>query len=296
MHDEAFTYTRQTHGYPAPKFTLGSTNKSESEGGSLEGDAELPGGGFELGSTPDEEFVFDNEKWAHPVDVASFRIARAAVTQSEFLSFMDDEGYLREELWSADGWKWRQSAGAVHPVSWGRGDSGSWQRRDFDRWVDLEPNKPVLHVSWYEADAYCRWAGRRLPTEAEWEFAASVDPRTGGKRRYPWGDDPPTAERANLDWRAMGALDVGTLPAGESPCGCRQMIGNTWEWTSSAFDPYPGFSPDPYKDYSEPWFGDHLVLKGGCWATRSRLIDNAYRNFYKPDRRDVWAGFRTCAL
>jgi iron(II)-dependent oxidoreductase len=162
----------------------------------------------------------------------------------------------------------------------------------------------VLHVNWYEADAYCRWAGRRLPTEAEWETAASAEPSAGGrrgdalaptKRRFPWGDATPTPDRANLDWRAMGCVDVGAFPAGESAFGCRQMIGNVWEWTSDDFAPYPGFEVDPYQEYSEPWFGTHKVLRGGCWTTRSRLLRNTWRNFYRPDRRDVWAGFRTCA-
>ncbi|MEK7831745.1 MAG: SUMF1/EgtB/PvdO family nonheme iron enzyme, partial [Acidobacteriota bacterium] len=148
--------------------------------------------------------------------------------------------------------------------------------------------------NWFEADAYCRWAGRRLPTEAEWEMAASSD-SSGGKRIFPWGDEAPTPERANLDWLDGGLLPVDALPTGDSAFGCRQMIGNVWEWTVTDFAPFGGFAPGPYKEYSAPWFGDHKVLRGGCWATRSRLIRNGYRNFYKPDRRDVWAGFRTCA-
>jgi iron(II)-dependent oxidoreductase len=149
-----------------------------------------------------------------------------------------------------------------------------------------------MHVSWFEAEAYCRWAGRRLPTEAEWELAA----RPRGGRRFPWGDADPTPRHANLDGRAAGPVDVGAHPAGDSASGCRQMIGNTWEWTSSDFTPYPGFVIDPYKEYSEPWFHTpHKVLRGGCWATRGRLLRNTWRNFYPPDRRDVYAGFRTCA-
>ena len=130
----------------------------------------------------------------------------------------------------------------------------------------------MLHVNWYEASAYCRWAGRRLPTEAEWEMAASSEPSTDGrgiaerKRLYPWGDSPPTPGRANLDWRNMGCIEPHALPRVESAFGCRQMIGNTWEWTASAFEPYPGFVAGPYKEYSAPWFGDHKVLRGGCWA------------------------------
>jgi iron(II)-dependent oxidoreductase len=131
-------------------------------------------------------------------------------------------------------------------------------------------------------------------------MAASCEPSANGgisarKRVYPWGDAPPTPDRANLDWRTMGAIEVDELPAGDSGFGCRMMIGNSWEWTSTDFGPYPGFAPGPYKEYSEPWFVDHKVLRGGCWVTRSSMIHNAYRNFYPPDRRDVWAGFRTCA-
>ena len=175
-------------------------------------------------------------------------------------------------------------------------------RHNFDQWVPLEENFPLLHVNWYEADAYSRWAGRRLPTEAEWEFAASSEPasHTRGistrKRRFPWGDNPPSPACANLDWGAMGCVNVDALSAGDSIFGCRQMIGNVWEWTATDFGPYPGFDPGPYKEYSAPWFGDHKVLRGGCWVTQSGLISNVYRNFYKPDRRDIWAGFRTCSL
>jgi len=160
----------------------------------------------------------------------------------------------------------------------------------------------MIHVNWYEAEAYCRWANRRLPTEAEWEMAASCEPSSNDgvvanrKRVYPWGDEPPTTERANLDWFAMGCIEVDALASGDSAFGCRQMIGNTWEWTATNFGPYPGFGPGPYKEYSAPWFDDHKALRGGCWATRSGMIRNAYRNFYTPDRRDVWAGFRTCAV
>jgi len=298
MHDEAFTYTRQTHGYPPPSFShlQGLDAIPERDAGPLPGDVSVPGGTFLLGATPDEPFVFDNEKWAHPVGIDPFHIARAAVTQGEYAAFVEDGGYRRGELWSDEGGRWRAEAGAEHPVYWRRGDDGAWQRRDFDRWVPLEPHRPVLHVNWFEACAYCRWAGRRLPSEAEWEMAAAWDPDAGRKRRFPWGDDAPTPERANLDWRGMGTLDVGALAAGDSAFGCRQMIGNVWEWTSTAFQPYPGFEIDPYKEYSEPWFHTHRVLRGGCWTTRSRLIRNTWRNFYRPDRRDVWAGFRTCAL
>jgi iron(II)-dependent oxidoreductase len=295
MHAEAFAYTRQTLGYPPPQLGLGRPHPGEGAG-PLPGDVEVPGGTFQLGATPDEPFVFDNEKWAHPVEVRPFAIARAPVTQAEFATFVEDGGYGREQFWSPEAWHWRESAGAGHPVYWRRVSGGRWLRRDFDRWVALEPHRPVLHVNWYEADAYCRWAGRRLPGEAEWEAAAAVEPDARGpKRRFPWGEAPPTPARANLDGSALGCRDVADLAGGDSAVGCRQMIGNVWEWTASDFLPYPGFVADPYKEYSAPWFGTHKVLRGGCWATRGRLLRNTWRNFYRPDRRDVWAGFRTCA-
>jgi iron(II)-dependent oxidoreductase len=294
MHGEAFTYTRQTLGYRSPLPTSGRGAPSLSPVGGRAGDVFIPGGTLDLGAAPEDGFVFDNEKWAHPVAVPPFRIARAAVTQGDFAAFVEDGGYVREDLWSEDGRRWRQASGASHALHWRR-EGASWLRRDFDRWVALEPERAVIHVNWYEAEAYCRWAGRRLPTEAEWEMAASLG-NGPAKRRFPWGDAAPTPERANLDGAALGCLAVDALPAGDSAFGCRQMIGNVWEWTADTFGPYPGFTPDMYRDYSEPWFGTHMVLRGGCWATRSRLLRNTWRNFYPPDRRDVWAGLRTCAL
>ena len=298
MHGEALTYMRQTLSYPAPQ--LGSTPVALGSG-PWPGDADIPGGTFYLGATPDQPFVFDNEKWAHPVAVAPFRMARAPVTNAEFAAFVEAGGYQRRECWSYQGWVWRTKAQAQHPLYWQR-DGQGWLRQHFDTLVPLEPHAPVAHVTWYEAAAYCHWAGRRLPTEAEWELAASAEPTpdgkgiTGRKRRYPWGDEPPTPERANLDTRFLGCADVVAFPAGDSAFGCRQMAGNVWEWTESAFYPFPGYLVDyPYREYSAPWFGYRKVLKGGAWATRSRLAYNTYRNFFPPARNDVYAGFRTCA-
>jgi iron(II)-dependent oxidoreductase len=301
MHAEAFTYTRQTLCYPRPRLGIAALTAGDVEN-ELSGDAYIPGGRFVLGASPDDYFVFDNEQQPHEVEVKPFSISKTAVTNGEFAAFVEDGGYTRRDLWSDEGWSWRLNAGAEQPVYWQRESSGRWLRRDFDEWVNLEDRVAVIHVNWYEANAYCRWAGRRLPAESEWEMAASCEPSSDGqsisdrKRRYPWGDESPTADRANLDWRAMGCIEVDALPEGDSAFGCRQMIGNAWEWTSTSFGGYPGFLAGPYKEYSEPWFGDHKVLRGGCWATRSSLIRNAYRNFYTPDRRDVWAGFRTCAV
>jgi iron(II)-dependent oxidoreductase len=321
MHAEAITYTRQTLGYCAPQLSVagdpprapeptgipaskpsGSLSAPLAERDEKLGDVEILGGTFSLGSSLDSSFAFDNEQWAHPVTLKPFSMARAAVSNREFVAFVDDGGYRRPELWTEQGWHWREQSAAEHPVYWRRDSNGQWSRRNFDRWLPLKDDLPVLHVNWYEADAHSRWARRRLPSEAEWEMAASSEPSPNGggigprKRRFAWGDTEPTPDRANLDWRAMGCVSVNAHSPGDCAFGCRQMIGNVWEWTATDFGPYPGFAPGPYKEYSAPWFGEHKVLRGGCWVTRSGLISNVYRNFYKPDRRDVWAGFRTCGL
>ena len=306
MHGEAFVYTRQTLGYPPPRLASSSTatlSVGVNIGGVWGGDVEIPGGVYMLGGTPDLPFVFDNEKWAYPVPVGPFRMARFPVTNAEFAEFVEDCGYERRELWSESGWAWRERVNAKHPVYWQRGDGAAWLTRRYNQVVRLEHHLPVIHVNWYEAEAYCRWAHRRLPSEAEWELVASAEPTADGhalrpqKRLFPWGSAPPTPERANLDLRSEGCIPVNLLPAGDSAFGCRQMIGNVWEWTADDFGPFPGFTIDPYKEYSEPWFwGTHKVLRGGAFATRSRLIRNTYRNFYTPDRRDVLGGFRTCSL
>src|SRR5262249_55102002 len=307
MHGEAFLYTRQTLAYPRPALTgsgplapraeSDSRSESATTGGPLPGDVEIPGGTFLLGADRAESFGFDNEEWAHPGELRAFSIARAPGTPSQVVDFLRARGYARRERWSPTGWRWRETAEARHPVYWKR-DGGGWLRRDFDRWVPLEPRRPVIHVNWHEADAYCRWAGRRLPTEAEWEAAAATRRAnlSAPKRHYPWGDRPPDTTRAQLDGFCLGCCDVSERRAGDSDWGCRQMIGGVWEWTASDFGPYPGFVADPYREYSQPWFGTHKVLRGGAWPTRARLLRNTWRNFYTPDRRDVWAGFRTCAL
>ncbi len=294
MHTEALIWSRQALAHPTPSI-LGASGPGRS--GPLPGDVEIPGGRHLLGAAPGaDRFVFDNERPGHEVQIAPFRIARAPVTNAEFAQFVDDGGYLASELWDEAGWRWRRAAGADHPVYWTRGPSG-WHERRFDRMVPIGPHRPVIHVNWHEARAYCRWAGRRLPTEAEWEAAASGGPCPPGRNRprFPWGDAPPDRARANLDGLSLGCTDVAALPGGDSPQGCRQLIGNVWEWTESRFAPYPGFQADVYREYSEPWFGGgRRVLRGGCWATRGRLLSNAHRNFFPPERRDILAGFRTC--
>ncbi|MGH8707709.1 MAG: selenoneine synthase SenA [Burkholderiales bacterium] len=223
MHAEAFHYTRQTLAYPDP-------GAGAPVSVAAPGDESFAGGRFERGARPGQGFVFDNEKWAHEVEVAPFRMARAPVSNAGYLAYVEETGARAPRYWKKE--------------------DRIWLHRRFDRWAPLNPDAPVLHVSAIEAEGYCRWSGRRLPTEAEWEFAA-----------------------------ASGRL----------------APGGVWEWTASAFLPYPGFSPDPYEEYSQPWFGTHRVLRGASFSTPARLARPGFRNFYTPERADVFCGFRTCA-
>ncbi len=293
-HTEALTYTRQSLGYPPPSLP-GLTDSAPPDGagaGALPGDVELPGGRFTIGARMADPFVYDNEKWAHPIELGPLRMATAAVTQAEFAAFVDAGGYADPRLWS-DGGAWLAATGAEHPLYWRRAGDG-WQRRHFDTWVDLEPHLPVSHVCWWEADAYCRWAGRRLPSEPEWEYAAAGAGRAV-RSSYPWGDAAPGAALAATDWRGLGPADVAACAGGDSPQGCRQLIGNVWEWTASDFTAYPNFERDAYHENSEQFFGTRKVLRGGAWATRGRYLRTTLRNYFPPDRRDVLAGLRTCA-
>lgn len=297
MHTEAYTYTRQTLSYPRPDFAV-AVDDPQYRAGPLEGDVEVPGGRFVLGASPGVGFCFDNEKWGHEVEMAPFHISRAAVSNRQFAGFVEAGGYSDPGYWDDAGWRWRRERDLAAPVYWRRAADGDWEIRVFDKWQPLRPHAAVIHVSWYEAMAWCRWAGRRLPSEAEWELAAAGEPSADGiadcKRTYPWGEAAPTPLLANLDGRSMGAIDVAALPDGDSAFGCRQMLGNVWEWTADTFQPYPGFTPDMYQDYSQPLFGETRVLRGGAWATRGRMLRNTWRNYYGAERNDVFAGFRTC--
>jgi len=290
MHAEAFHYTRQTLAYDAPSVPALPTTTAPSAGN--HGDAGFPGGKFLLGANQGSGFVHDNEKWAHEVVVPPFRMARHQVTNREFLEFVAAEGYTRREFWSNAGWRWREERSATMPQYW-RDTDGQRQQRRFANWVPLALAEPVVHITWYEAEAYCAFAGRRLPTEVEWEYAA-CNGRSTKKPLAPWEAGRPDSRHANLE--GNGPVPVSGFAAGDSRQGCRQLLGNVWEWTASAFEPFPGFVPDPYKEYSAPWFGSRKVLRGGSFATPQRLIRNTWRNFFTPDRHDVFAGFRTCAL
>jgi len=254
----------------------------------------VPGGPYVMG-TDDTAWALDNERGAHEIEVDDFYLDKTPVTNRAYLEFVEDGGYEREKLWSPEGWAWIKDKRISAPRHWYQREPHSWwtQRFGFDE--PLSMDAPVVHVCYYEAEAYARWSGKRLPTEAEWEKAASWDPELGTKRPYPWGDESPTAERANLDQLAFGPADTGAYPAGASAYGILGMIGDVWEWTTSDFAPYPGFESFPYREYSEIFFGpDYKVLRGGSWATRPYAIRNTFRNWDYPIRRQLFCGFR-CA-
>ena len=288
MHAEAFHYMRQTWGYEAPVLMSNAHPIGKRE----RGDVEIAGGAFFQSADSDGDFVFDNERSRHPISVNPFRMSRTPVTNEEYAEFVDSGGYEWAEWWSPAGWEWVQKAGRKAPCYWHK-DDRNWMQRRFDVLAPLAFDEPVIHVNAHEAAAYCRFASRLLPSEAEWEYAATWDASRSAKRCYPWGDQSWSTELANLENSTVAPVDA--YPEGDSPCGCRQMIGNIWEWTSSTFLPYPGFLRDPYKEYSEPWFGTHSVLRGGCFSTSRRIASSTYRNFYMADRCDVFSGFRTCA-
>jgi iron(II)-dependent oxidoreductase len=252
----------------------------------------VPGGPFELGADH-RGFAYDNERPRHRTDVREFRIGRTPITNATYLHFVEGGGYERRPWWSDEAWAWKEQYDITHPQGWARGPAGEWRRWTLDGWAPLNPDEPVVHVSWFEADAFARAHGARLPTEAEWEKAATWDQETHAKRRYPWGDEPPTGERANLDHALLGPAPAGAYPAGAAPCGALGMLGDVWEWTASDFRGYPGFTAHPYREYSEVFFGsDYKVLRGGSWATRARVATPTFRNWDLPQRRQIFAGVR----
>jgi iron(II)-dependent oxidoreductase len=253
----------------------------------------IPAGEFTMG-TSTEAWALDNERPAHPVHVDAFFLDTTPVTNGDYLRFIDAGGYDQRRWWTAPGWEHRQRAGLTAPLFWSRDGSGAWWRRSFGNLVPVQDDEPVLHVCLYEAQAYAAWAGRRLPTEAEWEKAARWDPVSQRSRRYPWGDEDPTPERANLGQRHLRPAPAGSYPAGASAYGVHQLIGDVWEWTCSTFGGYPGFEVFPYAEYSKVFFGeDYYVLRGGSFGTDRAACRGTFRNWDYPIRRQIFAGFRT---
>jgi iron(II)-dependent oxidoreductase len=253
----------------------------------------FPGGAVEIGSD-DRSLVYDNERPRHRVDLAPFWIDVTPVTNGDFLVFIAAGGYATSDYWSEAGWRWLQGSGVTAPKYWWL-ENDIWMSRVMDRVLPVDPRHPVCHVCYYEAEAFARFAGKRLPTELEWEAAASWDPATGAKRTFPWGEEPAHRGLANLDQLAFGTAPVWSYARNVSSIGCYGMIGDVWEWTASDFGGYPGFEAFPYAEYSKVFFGpDYKVLRGGSWATRPGAVRYTFRNWDYPIRRQIFSGFR-CA-
>lgn len=250
----------------------------------------VPGGPFVLGVTASEEpMSLDNERDAHVVDLSSFRIGRVPVTNGEWRAFIADGGYREPNWWSEAGWAHRVEAGLVAPMFW-RADG---TRTRFGLVEDIPADEPVQHVSFFEAEAYAAWVGARLPTEMEWEKACAWDPTAGSRRRFPWGASEPTHAVANLGGEALRPAPVGAYPAGASAYGAEQMLGDVWEWTTSALRPWPGFTPMLYEQYSRPFFdGDYKILRGGAWSVAGSILRPSFRNWDHPIRRQIFSGLR----
>jgi iron(II)-dependent oxidoreductase len=291
QHDETMLATLQLMAEPGYRPVRTPPPEPLVDPTSLPEEVLVPAGPFVMG-TDTEPWAYDNERPAHVVDLPAFWIDTFPTTCAQYLEFVDAGGYDDPRWWSQQGWAWRCEAGLQHPQFWRR-EGSQWFCLRFGWREPLRPDEPVQHVCWYEADAYARFRGKRLPTEAEWEKAASWDPATGTKRRYPWGDADPDPSRANLGQRHFGPAPVGAYPAGASPYGVHQMIGDVWEWTASTFRPWPGFVAFPYREYSEVFFGDeYRVLRGGSWATHPVAVRTTFRNWDFPIRRQIFTGIR----
>ncbi len=251
---------------------------------------EIPAGPCTIGADA-AGFAYDNERPRHRSDVRAYLIGRTPITNATYLTFVEGGGYERREWWSDEGWSWKEDYDITRPQCWTADLRSEWRLSGLE---PLHPDRPVVHISWFEADAFARAHAGRLPTEIEWEKAATWDQEQQTSLLYPWGDDPiAPGLHANVDQRAGGCVPVGSLPDGASPYGVLGMIGDVWEWTSSNFTGYPGFEPFPYREYSEVFFGDeYRVLRGGAWATRSGVITPTFRNWDFPQRRQIFSGLR----
>jgi len=253
---------------------------------------EVPAGPCLIGAGgPESGFAYDNERPRHHTDVRGYLIGRTPITNATYLTFVEGGGYERREWWSDEGWSWKEDYDITRPQGWTADLRSEWRLSGLE---PLHPDRPVVHISWFEADAFARAHAGRLPTEIEWEKAATWDQEQETSLRYPWGDDPLVPGlHANVDQRAGGPAPAGSMPDGASPYGVLGMLGDVWEWTSSNFTGYPGFEPFPYREYSEVFFGDeYRVLRGGAWATRSGVVTPTFRNWDYPQRRQIFSGLR----
>ncbi len=251
---------------------------------------EIPAGKCTIGASA-EGFAYDNERPRHRTDVRGYLIGRTPITNATYLRFVEGGGYERREWWSDEGWAWKEQYDITRPLAWTADREAEWRLGSLE---PLAPYRPVVHISWFEAGAFARAHGARLPTESEWEKAATWDQEDERALPYPWGEEPPIAGlHATVDHHGCGPAAAGAYPDGASPSGCLGMIGDVWEWTQDDLTAYPGFVAHPYKEYSEVFFGGaYKVLRGGSWATRARVATPTFRNWDYPQRRQIFSGIR----
>ena len=255
---------------------------------------EVPAGPAMLGLLRnDATFGWDNEYERHWVDIPAFAIDRYKTKNSEYLDFINSGGYQNRTLWSDADWSWKESNGISHPAFWRpEGDGKEWFWKGMFDEIPLPPDWPV-YVSHAEASAYARWAGKSLPTEAQWQRAAygSLD---GQCREYPWGSKLPDSTRGNFNFENWDPVSVGAYPQSASAFGVEDMLGNGWEWTSTVFAPFAGFEPFPfYPGYSADFFdGKHHVIKGASMRTAACMLRSSFRNWFQSHYQYVYAGFR----
>jgi len=241
----------------------------------------VAGGEFTLGAS-DDEFAYDNERPCRQVSVEPFEVGRTAVTNASWLEFIAEGGYREQRWWSDEGWAWVTAEAIEAPLYWQQSESEQPLELTSCGPRRLDPDRPVAHVSYYEAEAFARARGARLPSETESEAAAQ------------WQDGAPSdRNRANVGQASFDTAPVGAYPGGAADCGALDLIGNLWEWTASEFDGYPGFSPHPYPEYSQVFFRKgYKVLRGGSWATDGRVASPSFRNWDLPQRRQIFSGVR----
>jgi ergothioneine biosynthesis protein EgtB len=267
------------------------SNNTLIESGNIQDEmVKVPGGIYELGF-PKDGFCYDNELPEHKTYLNPYEIDKYPVVNRDFIEFIDAGGYQNYRYWLSDGWDLVNENQWNAPLYWRKID-GHWYKKDFRGLKEVSQNEPVTNVSYYEADAYSKWAGKRLPTEAEWEKAASWNDDLKRKTLYPWGDNFPSDSIANLleSW-TWAPSQIGSYPIGKSHYGCHQMIGDVWEWTSSEYVLYPGFR-SKFSEYTDKWAINQKVLRGGSFATPMMQIRNSYRNYFKPHERIPFSGFR----
>lgn len=251
----------------------------------------VEGGLYLLGYSGDK-WCYDIELPEHTVYLDDYNIDILPVTNGEYMEFIEDGGYSDYKFWLSDGWEAAKKNAWQAPMYWKKED-GQWYTADFGGKRKVNPNEPVVHISFYEADAFCKWANKRLPTEAEWEKAACWNEYKKKKTVFPWGNDIPQSQANLLESEFWSCTEVGSFPDGKSHYGCHQMIGDVWEWTSSEYVGYPGFRSG-FSEYNDKWFTNQKVLRGGSFGTPRRSIRASYRNFFRLDERWMFSGFR-CA-